>query len=67
MGSLFEALIGKQKRGLEFSPIFPLHVQGTFGKEMPSVTPLSSFSHHAGPHHLTPSPLFPETPTVPIS
>ena len=31
MGSLFEALIGKQKRGLESSPIFPLHVQGTFG------------------------------------
>lgn len=42
-------LIGKQKRGLASSPIFPLHVQGTFGKEMPSVTPLSSFPCHTGP------------------
>lgn len=62
-GSLLEDFTGKQKWGLDPSLKFSSSIQGTFGKGMPSTTPMSP----SGPHHLIPSPLLSGPPTVAIS
>lgn len=48
-GFLLEDFTGKQKQGFEPSRKFSFHVQGTFGKGMPSTTPFVPSPHPSDP------------------